>query len=174
MDLDGEELLSPGGNAFGFPRMRWLLKLGSVCCEDPGNHACGVVTRESGSCWVWVPESGQVLRMPCGPHLVQPGVLLPLRWQLHVLLQGLPQKRSSWRWPAGRHGSSPVSSFVDWCSVWPVESRLDSDGLVERREAPHPMGAGVGYQKCLLVCFSLMLRVNVCGIYKVIWNLSDL
>lgn len=60
------------------------------------------------------------------------------------------------------------------CSVWPVESWLDSDGLVERREAPHPMGAGVGYQKCLLVCFSLMLRVNVCGIYKVIWNLSDL
>lgn len=48
----------------------------------------------------------------------------------------------------------------------------DSDGLVEPKKAPHPMGVGVGCQKYLLLSFS-MIRINVCGIYEVIWNISD-
>lgn len=45
-------------------------------------------------------------------------------------------QRSGRCWPAGKHSSSPVTN---------------SDGSVEPKKAPHPTGAGVGYQS--VCCF---------------------
>lgn len=171
MDWDWEELQIPDRNACGFPWMGWLVKLGSQCLLwGPWKHACGVVTSERGSCCIWgLQVKAGTTHILCGAHLVQPGVPLPCR-QLHVLLQGLPQEEqpmlASWQ---ARVLSCALRGLV--LSV-ACASLPDSDGLVEPKKAPHRMGAGVGYQKYLLFSFS-MIRVNVCGIYKVIWNISD-
>lgn len=159
IDLDWEELQIPDGDAFGFPWMGWLLKLGSVSFVDPGNDACGFVIRACGSFreWgVWVRA-----HLPTHPVWISSHCN-----KVHVSCAdgSMPcckdrQRSPSWRRPAGTLWLLSRVLLTVELSVT-CGHGCESDSSFDLRKLPTPW---VVEQVIRTVTFFFLIRFNVRG-----------